>query len=147
MSKEITNALHRLLNNGTANSHQAIRNALQIQGFDVTQSTISRVLRKIGAVKVTNEKGEAIYTLPQGIAPAKIIEPLKTLVVNIQHNQNTIVIHTTPGAATLIAHILDIYRPVDILGTIAGDDTIFIAPTYNDKIEQTTEQLKNFLND
>jgi len=147
MSKDLTEALQKLLHNGTANSQEAIRAALQTQGFEVTQSTVSRLLRKLGAVKVTAEKGEAIYTLPQGIAPAAIIEPLKSLVTSIQHNNSIIVIHTNPGAATLIAHILDIYRPVEILGTIAGDDTIFIAPLDVKHIKHTTAQLKEFLND
>jgi transcriptional regulator of arginine metabolism len=145
MSKDINQALQTLLHHASANSQQALRDALHNQGFEVTQSTISRLLRKLGAVKVNNDKGEAIYTLPQGIAPANIIKPLKTLVLDIQHNETTIVITTNPGAATLIAHVLDMYRPVEILGTIAGDDTIFIAPISTHSIAHTVAILKDFL--
>lgn len=145
MSKDVTSALQQLLQSTTNNSQEAIRHSLHIQGFDVTQSTISRLLRKLGAVKMTNEKGEAIYILPQGVVPANVIEPLKSLVLSIQDNGTTIVIHTNPGAAGLIAHVLDIYRPVEILGTIAGDDTIFIAPIDTKKINQTVAALKEFL--
>lgn len=143
MSK-LNQALHKLLQSGAINSQQAICTALQEQGFEVTQSTVSRLLRKLGAVKITDENGEAIYTLPQSIAPAQIIGSLKSLVHEIQHNQSLIVIHTNPGAATIVAHILDTYRPVEILGTIAGDDTIFIAPVNTTKIKETVAELMAF---
>ena len=64
--------------------------------------------------------------------------PLKNLVLDIDHNDFVIVIKTSPGAAQLIARLLDsIGKPEGILGTIAGDDTIFVTPT---KIQQ----LKRF---
>lgn len=144
MSKDINIAMQKLLHDGKATSQKAICDALLTQGFDVTQSTVSRLLRKLGAVKITNQKGQANYTLPQSIAPANVIEPLKNLVHDISHNENMIVIHTNPGAATLIAHVLDIYRPVEILGTIAGDDTIFVAPMKTKEITKTTQALAHF---
>lgn len=145
MKKDLTQALQKLLQTATINSQHSLQQALEQQGFSVTQSTVSRLLRKLGAVKVSNDKGVAIYTLPQGIAPAKVIEPLKSLVLDIQHNDTMIVIHTNPGAAPLIAHVLDSYRPVDILGTIAGDDTIFIAPNDTKEIAKTVAELQQFI--
>jgi transcriptional regulator of arginine metabolism len=52
-----------------------------------------------------------------------------------------IVINTTPGSASLVARQLDQTRPEGILGTIAGDDTIFVAPVSSRKIEQTVEAI------
>lgn len=144
MSKTIIAILQQLLQSSNSKSQEALCAELEKHGFNVTQSTVSRLLRKLGAVKINNEKGESVYTLSPNIAPAAVVQALKTLVQSIDHNESLVVVNTNVGAASLIAHVLDVYHPIEILGTIAGDDTIFIAPKSTKNINKVTADLRDF---
>lgn len=112
---------------------------LRAQKFTVTQSTISRDLARLGATKTRDNSGRVIYRLLEETAGVMALpaSDLKGLLVSVQHNGSTIVIHTPPGSANLVAHQLDRTRPAGILGTIAGDDTIFVAPRSTKLINET----------
>ena len=70
--------------------------------------------------------------------------PLKQLVLDVEHNGVMIIIRTTPGAAQLIARLLDSLGRTDgVLGTIAGDDTIFIAPSDVTQIEEIRQRVED----
>lgn len=86
---------------------------------------------------------EMVYQLPIELSVPTTSSPLKNLVIDIDHNDLLIVIHTSPGAAQLIARLLDsIGKSEGILGTIAGDDTIFVTPTKHTSIEQLIESIQ-----
>ncbi|URL01131.1 transcriptional regulator ArgR [Avibacterium sp. 20-126] len=112
-------------------SQGEIVNALQQLGFNnINQSKVSRMLTKFGAVRTRNSRMEMVYCLPAELSVPTSSSPLKNLVLDIDHNDFLIVVKTSPGAAQLIARLLDSVGKADgILGTIAGDDTIFITPT------------------
>ncbi|WP_425482526.1 transcriptional regulator ArgR [Enterobacteriaceae endosymbiont of Donacia dentata] len=105
--------------------------ALQKEGFNnINQSKVSRMLTKFGAVRIRNTKMEMVYCFPLELSVPNTTSPLKNLVLDIDYNDVLIIIHTSPGAAQLIARLLDsLGKPEGILGTIAGDDTIFVVPT------------------
>jgi transcriptional regulator of arginine metabolism len=141
-SKSLVETLKTLLIEGQTGTQEELCEALENRGFKVNQSTVSRLLRKIKAIKVENEKGDTVYSLPREPAPPSITPPLRGMVIDIVANETTIVIYTTPGSASIIARILDYKKPnSDILGTIAGDDTIFVVP----KSVQNTKKLQNEL--
>ena len=121
-------AFKALLKEENFGSQGEIVEALKDQGFDnISQSKVSRMLSKFGAVRTRNAKQEMVYCLPaeMGVPTAK--SPLRQLVIDIMHNEMMIIIRTSPGAAQLIARLLDSLGKADgVLGTIAGDDTIFI---------------------
>lgn len=143
-SMERLNSLRRLLAAGEISTQEELVEELGRQKFRVTQSTISRDLRKLGAVKGQDPAGRTVYRLPDDvIAPVMTGNGLAGLVVNIQHNGSLIVINTTVGSASLVARQLDQTKPEGILGTIAGDDTIFVAPVSARKIEQTIDAISN----
>jgi len=84
-----------------------------------------------------------VYCLPAELGMPTAKSPLKQLVIDIEHNDVMIIVRTSPGAAQLIARLLDSLSKSDgVLGTIAGDDTIFIAPTNVTKIKETISQLE-----
>jgi len=140
-------ALRRLLETGAASTQDELREQLEAQGFEVTQSTISRSLRKLGAIKTVDESGQTIYRLAavEPILPPAVQTSISDLVLDITNNGSIIVIKTPPGSASLIARHLDHYRPEGILGTIAGDDTIFVAPTSIQTIDDTERAIRNSL--
>ena len=113
--------------------------ALRDQRFPVTQSTISRDLSRLGAVKARDASGRVVYRMPDELSTNSSLPTtdLKGLLLNVQHNGSLIVIQTTPGSASLVAHQLDKTKPEGILGTIAGDDTIFVAPRSLLRIDET----------
>ncbi|WP_392563052.1 transcriptional regulator ArgR [Orbus sturtevantii] len=112
-------------------SQLEIVQALQEHGFEnVNQSKVSRMLTKFGAVRTRNVKMEMVYCLPAEMSVPTTSSPLKNLVLDIDYNQSMVVIRTSPGAAQLIARLLDsIGKAEGILGSIAGDDTIFSTPS------------------
>ncbi len=105
------------------------------------------MLSKFGAVRTRNAKQEMVYCLPAELGVPTAGSPLKNLVLDVDHNQAMIVVRTSPGAAQLIARLLDsIGKPEGILGTIAGDDTIFICPSSIKTIDETLETVKSLFN-
>ena len=133
----LVKAFKALLKEENFGSQGEIVDALKEQGFDnISQSKVSRMLSKFGAVRTRNAKQEMVYCLPaeMGVPTAK--SPLRQLVIDIMHNEMMIIIRTSPGAAQLIARLLDSLGKADgVLGTIAGDDTIFIAPAKISEID------------
>jgi len=136
------NALRGLLEEGEISTQEELVEALRSRQFLVTQSTISRDLSRLGAVKARDTSGRIVYRLPEELTPAPgATTDLKGLLVNVEHNGSLIIIHTTPGSASLVAHQLDKSKPEGILGTIAGDDTIFVAPRSLKSIEETIQAI------
>ena len=144
-SKSRATALRKLLGEGTLSTQDELREMIAKQGFDVTQSTISRDLRRLGAVKAIDPEGRTVYRMAiESLAPVTA-GSLKDLISNIRSNGSIIVIHTSPGSASLIARHLDQQRPGGILGTLAGDDTIFVAPASASasEIRSTIRSIEN----
>lgn len=144
MSDQLTKVFKELLNQERFASQSEIVEALKKQGFQtINQSKVSRMLSKFGAVRARNTKMEMVYCLPSELSVPATSSPLKNLVLDIDHNDFVIVIKTSPGAAQLIARLLDsIGKPEGILGTIAGDDTIFVTPTKETTIKSLLEQIQ-----
>lgn len=141
---DIIVAIQELLQNKSVGTQEEIRSALQKKGIIANQVKISRILHKIGAIKMI-EENNVVYRLPTELANISPKDTLKQLILNITHNEVLIVIHTSPGAAQLVARLLDLEREETILGTIAGDDTIFIAPKKIKNIEVIFQKLYQFL--
>jgi len=137
-------AFKDLLKQEQFGSQGDIVDALKNQGFDnISQSKVSRMLSKYGAVRTRNARQEMVYCLPAELGVPTTKSPLRQLVLDIEFNEVMIIIRTSPGAAQLIARLLDSLSKSDgVLGTIAGDDTIFIAPTNVSKIEDTIAKLE-----
>ena len=121
-----------------------IVDALKAEGYEnISQSKVSRMLSKYGAVRTRNARQEMVYCLPAELGVPTATSPLAQLVIDIEHNDVMIIIKTSPGAAQLIARLLDSLSKSDgVLGTIAGDDTIFIAPSDVKAIDKTIKRLE-----
>ena len=141
---ERLNALRKILESGKNSTQEELRDMLEAKGHDVNQSTISRDLRKIGAIKGTDNKGRTVYRLSELSGETTFVtQSLGDLILNITHNDSMIVIQTSPGSASLVARQLDMTKPADILGTIAGDDTIFVAPSKDHTIKRTITAIRD----
>ncbi len=141
---KLSEAFKALLKEEKFGSQSEIVTALQEKGFEnINQSKVSRMLSKFGAIRTRNTKMEMVYQLPNELSVPATSSPLKNLVVDIDHNDLLIVVKTSPGAAQLIARLLDsIGKSEGILGTIAGDDTIFITPTRGIEMDDLMQTVR-----
>ncbi|MBW7982798.1 transcriptional regulator ArgR [Enterobacillus tribolii] len=141
--EDLIKSFKALLKEEKFSSQGEIVQALQDEGFEnINQSKVSRMLTKFGAVRTRNAKMEMVYCLPAELGVPTTSSPLKNLVLDVDHNDSLIVIHTSPGAAQLIARLLDsLGKAEGILGTIAGDDTIFTTPAKGFSVEQLYEAI------
>ena len=137
-------AFKDILKTESFGSQGDIVNGLKQQSFDnISQSKVSRMLSKFGAVRTRNARGDMVYCLPPELGMPTAKSPLRQLVLDIVHNNVMVIIRTSPGAAQLIARLLDSLRARDgVLGTIAGDDTIFIAPSDVNQIEEIRNRVE-----
>lgn len=140
-SRARLNALRNLLVTRKASTQEGIREALEKLNFDVNQSTISRDLRRLGAIKVVDSEGKTTYRLNNETSPV-LATRIGDLIYSIKHNGAMIVINTPPGSASLVARHIDDLRSPQILGTIAGDDTTFVAPASVKKITEVVKLLQ-----
>lgn len=142
--EELVKAFKDILKAESFGSQGEIVDALKVQKFDnISQSKVSRMLSKYGAVRTRNARGDMVYCLPPELGMPTAKSPLKQLVLDIVHNNVMVIIRTSPGAAQLIARLLDSLSQKDgVLGTIAGDDTIFIAPADITQIEDTLKKVE-----
>jgi len=122
-------AIAELIRNAPLSSQEELAERLSELGFAVTQATISRDIEQIGAVKV-RRSGQLSYALPdqvQGPAGPALSALLREYARSIETAANLVVIKTPPGSAHLIGVALDQSDIAEIVGTICGDDTIFVA--------------------
>ena len=126
-------------------SQEEVVERLALAGLVVTQATVSRDLDELGAVKVRRE-GAIRYLIPDVVEPghaaARLDRLLAEWVEAIVPAGNLLVVRTPPGSANLIASALDAARLIDIAGTIAGDDTIFVALADGVDAHAAAERLK-----
>jgi transcriptional regulator of arginine metabolism len=142
-SEHLQEALKQLLMEGQASTQEQMCRALESAGYDVNQSKVSRMLKKINAVKAVNVQGQTVYALPREPAPPTLYAPLKSLIADIVANESLVVIFTSPGCASMVARILDHHpQSSEVLGTIAGDDTIFVAPKSVHNIHLLLAEIK-----
>ncbi|MFB0981294.1 MAG: transcriptional regulator ArgR [Alteromonadaceae bacterium] len=144
---ELVLAFKSLLKDQCYGSQSQLADALDKQGFkNMSQAKISRLLSKLGAVKMRNANTEVVYILPDELAVPKSKQSIQSVVVSVKHNNMQIILKTGIGGAPLISRMLDsLGEPAGILGTLAGDDTIFIAPVDINRIDEITLEIKKLL--
>jgi transcriptional regulator of arginine metabolism len=104
---------------------------LAAEGVVATQATVSRDLEELGAIKVRAGGGESVYAIPElpkdQVAPEDHLRRvLGDWVVEVAHSGNLVVLRTPPGSAHVVGSALDRAGLDDIIGTVAGDDTVLV---------------------
>jgi len=121
----------RIIEQQSVSSQAQLVDLLAAQGVVATQATVSRDLDDLGAVKVRVSGGEPVYAIPEHakerLAPEEHLRRvLGEWVVEVSHSANIVVLRTPPGSAHVVGSALDRAGLVDILGTVAGDDTVLV---------------------
>lgn len=137
--------IRRLLENQPIGSQVELVEALQAEGLDITQATASRDLQRLKAVKI-RDHGLLRYAIPES-APdnpkENLILALREYGRTLTPTGNLLVIRTNPGAAHVVAAAIDIYDHVNVLGTIAGDDTVLMVLSEETNASTLITELEN----
>jgi transcriptional regulator of arginine metabolism len=124
----------QILEQDPVTSQSQLVDLLAAAGVHATQATVSRDLDEIGAVKVRAAGGASVYAVPElpkdRVAPEEHLRRvLGDWVVEVGSSANLVVVRTPPGSAHVVASALDRASLADIVGTVAGDDTIMVVAT------------------
>ncbi len=140
--------IREVIQSQSIGSQEELLKALLAKGFEVTQATLSRDLKQMQIAKIATREGGYMYVMPDVAASIKnrVVPhfiPPKTVagVVSIECSQVLIVVRTRPGYASSIAYDIDMSALPEVMGTVAGDDTILVIPRGGYTTQQVAEAL------
>ena len=145
--------LAQLLAGRRYSSQDDLARALARAGVTTTQATLSRDLRSLGVAKRADADGRSVYELPGPATETLDRErrrlDLKTFVNEVRVAQNLVVVRTPPGHANAVGRAIDLAEYADVVGTVAGDDTVLVilesaaeARRFKRGLEQHRDQAK-----
>jgi transcriptional regulator of arginine metabolism len=136
--------IKQILASRTITTQSELASAMRKEGFKTTQATLSRDMKELGIAWVYTPSG-AKYML----SPEQEEERMTTLIgfeiEQIEANESMVVIKTLPGRAQGVAEIIDHLHLPSVLGTLAGDNTVFVLPRSIKKIKETISALHGVL--
>ena len=135
-----------LISKSEVETQEELAEALKNMGIDVTQATISRDIKELRLVKVMSKSGKYKYATigqsQEGITD-RLNKIFENSVVSIDNAMNMIIIKTIPGAAQICASAIDYMGIDEIVGTIAGDDNVFVAVRDMAHVDSVLQEFKN----
>ncbi|NLJ79112.1 MAG: arginine repressor [Tissierellia bacterium] len=137
-----------LIENVAIETQEELGELLSEKGIEITQATISRDIKELRLVKVLASNGRYRYATIDGQYEGikeRLVNIFRSSVLNVHKAVGIIVIKTLPGAAQVCASALDNFKMDGIAGTIAGDDTIFIAIGNEEMVEETFRMIQALL--
>jgi len=137
-------AIKQIISDHTITTQEELGTALKRQGHKITQATLSRDMKELGISWVYTPSGSK-YMLHTEAEELRLKAIISYEVELITSNENMIVVKTLPGRAQGVAELIDGLRHPAILGTLAGDNTIFIAPRSTKKIPETIKLIKKLM--
>ncbi len=145
-------AIKMLISSMELGSQEEVLQALEKEGFRLTQATLSRDLKQLKVAKAASMSGKYVYVLPNDTmykrvsTPHSIMEMLQISgFLSINFSGNIGVIKTRPGYASSIAYNIDSSNSTNIIGTIAGDDTILIVIKEGVNTQDVINELGNVI--
>ena len=121
---------------------------LQSEGFKVTQATVSRDLKELKLTKTLTARGTYRYSVNAGrqrTGSGRLNNAMVDSIVQVEYSMNNVVIKTYPGLAQAVASAVDALNMHNILGCVAGDDTVIIVLTTQDAAKNISEKLKHMM--
>jgi transcriptional regulator of arginine metabolism len=123
-----------------------LANLLRVRNFQITQATVSRDIKELGLVKSTDINGNHKYVLPIGSSNGRKLTRLERVIMDtvteVESTENLVLVKTLPGSANLLASLLDHSGWQEMMGTIAGDDTVLIIAKSRDKVSMICERIQ-----
>ena len=126
-------------------TQEELAKALQEEGIEVTQAPVSRDIKELMLIKVPTSDGHYRYALSQEqnmlMSKNRMARLFQDSIVRVDFALNQIVIHTMPGSANMVAAAIDLAKWENVIGTIAGDDTILIITNSTESVPKITKVI------
>lgn len=149
MKKDRQKKLLEIINNNIIETQEELSDLLIKEGYEVTQATVSRDIRELGIMKVSvdnkTQRYVAIVGNEYGIN-SRLLSVFKTGYISAVPAGNLIVIKTASGMAMAVAAAIDALKLSEIIGCIAGDDTIFCAISKIEEVDIVMKRLEDIVN-
>lgn len=146
MRNQRQDAILSLIKENNVETQQELTSLLFSVGYEVTQATVSRDIKELGLHKKINKDGRYVYTHDSAEVQNSISDEMTIILskslVSTDYSLNTVVIKTLAGMAQGAASVLDAMHFPECLGTIAGDDTIFVVTRSEEASEKLCRRLK-----
>ena len=126
-------------------TQEELLHELRMMGYNVTQATVSSDIKELKLIKILSDNGKHIYSLSSAQKSdigSSLDSLFSTSIISVANAQNIVVIKTIPGMAQAVCAAIDASKFVGIVGTIAGEDTIFLAAETTDAAVHTASVLK-----
>jgi transcriptional regulator of arginine metabolism len=139
-------AILKVVRDRRIESQDDLREALAAEGFNVTQATLSRDIRELGLAKLSDPQGGAFYSHPHRAAVRPdLAQILPTLLVSVDGVGPFLVLKTASGSAGAVTEALDQAGWGEVMGTIAGDDTVLVITRSQRLREAVASRIKGFV--
>ena len=149
MKAERQEVIRNILNEQEIQTQEELAEALRKRGFSVTQATVSRDIREMRLIKLSRSNGGYQYGIHEGNTDIgsneRMIRMLRECMLSVESSGQMIVIKTLSGSANTAAEALDSMDMPDILGSIAGDNTIFLVARAEEKASMIAERVRNLM--
>ena len=146
-SRQVT--ILEVIHNQEIETQEELADALREHGFQVTQATISRDIKELRLVKAQSESGRVVYKSAAGISQGVVSDRLRSILsqslVGVDYALNSVVIKTISAGASAAAAAVDAMELAEVLGCIAGDDTILVITRSEKGARKVYERLKSVI--
>lgn len=130
-------------------TQEELADALSKQGIEVTQATVSRDIKELMLIKVPTGDGRYRYAFPPEqnivLSQARLERTFQDSIVTIDYSQNIVVLRTMPGTAQAVAYTIDYVKWPEVIGTVAGDDTIFVLVKPIEAVAQVIAKFRSLM--
>lgn len=136
-----------IINQKPIETQEELAQELKSKGFNVTQATISRDIKELRLIKILTRNGKYCYAEPDKptLISDRLLRVLRESIVSITTAENLIVVKTLSGAASAAGEAIDSLDLADVVGTIAGDNTILIIVNSKKRVNSVIEKFNEIL--
>jgi len=137
-----------LIRNQVIETQEELAEALTRRGIPVTQATVSRDIKELKLNKVPTGDGRYRYALPEDATPGsweRRRRIFRESVLSIDYSENIIIVRSLPGTAQGVASALDHLNWTEILGTVAGDDTVMVVVRPKEVAPEIVERIRKMM--
>lgn len=141
--------IQEIITKEAIHTQEELADRLRKEGFDVTQATVSRDIKEMGLIKVPTTDDDYRYAIPGTAQPLNTPDRLKRrmreTVVTVNDSENLIVIRTIAGNAQALADLIDKSHWDEVIGTVAGDDTIILVVKPMSEVPKVRERIARLM--
>lgn len=138
-----------IIRNEEVSTQEELARRLRQEGIAVTQATVSRDIKEMQLVKVPTGDGRYRYALPEdrgsGAYADRLLRMLRESVISYDCSENLVVVNTLPATAASVAEAIDLLHAEEVIGTLAGERTVFVAIKPKEAAPRFLERLRGLL--